>query len=410
MNFRLAVKGNSMEIGNKIGGYELLKSCGKGTFGEVFLASDLTGRRVALKVIKTGAYSADRELKALRDYIKCIPNEFLMSILHAEQQDGFFFYAMDLADNLEDTEDHYTADTLQKRLERNGAFSVKETTDLAIQLLRGIKVLHDHGLVHRDIKPANILWIGGQAKLGDIGLLARDNCMTCQAGTPGFMPPSNFGIGVNSPQVDLYALAQVLYRCLTGQRDTGLDDLELTDDLQKNGAVLFTTIDLVCQKNSPIKTADQFLESLVRPSEPAVIKAAGRKKVTSTQRAKRQSHHPSSPIPDYEESLEVEDDIDNMEHDVYPENYNNGTSTLWKVAKWGLPMLGVLVPGGALVKGAVAGSGFLAKHLIDSLEKDDEIDDLRSRVRLLEHQKRMLLDREREENDSTPKMEDDDEA
>lgn len=393
-----------MKTGDCIDDYKLLRFCGKGAFGEVFLASNvLTGKNVALKVVKKEGHTSDRELQAVRDYIKCGSNEFLLTIHHAAQKDDFFYYTMELADNLEDTDECYTADTLQKRLEQKGALSVEETIDLAKQLLDGLKILHDHNLIHRDIKPANILWINGRVKLGDIGLLAHDNSMTCQAGTPGFMPPSNWGIRSNSPQTDLYALAQVLYRCLTGQRADGFDDLELTEDLQKNGAVLLKTIDLVCRKNSPIKTADQFLESITRPSRTAHAKTVKKRKKTSKAKPKPQCHIP--PISADEEISAAGNYFEGSSGYISPETYDDGTSTFGKVVKWGLLALRTMVPGSSRVKGLATGAALVTGHLIESFEKDQRIEELRYQKESLERQKKILLDRLKKEKDD-----DDDES
>lgn len=371
-----------MKTGDSINGYKLLKSCGRGAFGEVFLADSFMGNKVALKVIKLEGMNADRELQALRDYNKCCPNEFLMTIFHADQKDDYFFYTMELADNLnkdEDNDESYIADTLQKRLERNGPFSVKETTDLAIQLLNGLKILHSHDLIHRDIKPANILWFHGQAKLGDIGLLAHDRSMTCQAGTPGFMPPSNFGIRSNSPQVDLYALAQVLYCCLTGIQDTDLDVLELTDDLKANGKTLLNTINRVCRKNSPIKTADQFLKAITTPVK--------KKKTASKTKSEKKAKSKSSTIPQDTGSCELDQDITEeriSSKSEYSQDKHSVTDTILNV---GIPALSAMIPGGALVKGLTAGTLLATKGLFKYLNKDRELEDLRDQKEDIEWQK-----------------------
>lgn len=386
-----------MKTGDSINGYKLLKSCGRGAFGEVFLAESFMGQKVALKIVKLDGKSADRELQALQDYIKCCPNEYLMSVLHADQKDDFFFYVMDLADNLDknsDNDEFYIADTLQNRLQKNGPLSVKETSDLAIQLLNGIKVLHSHNLIHRDIKPANILWIHGQAKLGDIGLLAHDNSMTCPAGTPGFMPPPNLGIRSNSPQIDLYALAQVLHCCLSGMRDTGLDGLELTDDLKNHGQVLLNTIDLVSSPNSPIKTADQFLDALT--------KTAQKKKRSSKPKSKKKAQRKSRNVPSETDSLKSSDtDIERAEdHHLASESYHDDHSIADTILNMSLTTLPALVPGGALVKGITAGGLLATKGLLKYLHRDSELEELRYQKEIIEQQNKILSDNLKKETDA----------
>src|SRR5262249_28703614 len=73
--------------------------------------------------------------------------------------------------------------------------------------------LHHNGLVHRDIKPANIVYVGGVAKLADIGLIthASDTCSI--VGTEGYIAPE----GPGTPGADLYSLGKVLYEAATGK-------------------------------------------------------------------------------------------------------------------------------------------------------------------------------------------------
>lgn len=56
------------------------------------------------------------------------------------------------------------------------------------------------------------MFVAGQPKLADIGLLAETQVQTSFAGTPGYIPPEGSG----SPQADIYSLGKVLYEASTG--------------------------------------------------------------------------------------------------------------------------------------------------------------------------------------------------
>jgi len=56
-----------------------------------------------------------------------------------------------------------------------------------IQMVRGLKALHDMGIGHRDLKPANVfITKGGVLKLGDMNVSKISQCglMKTQTGTP----------------------------------------------------------------------------------------------------------------------------------------------------------------------------------------------------------------------------------
>ena len=203
--------------GDLIESFRLLRECGRGSCGTVFLAENVvTGRRHALKIIPDGGGFSERELRGVMNYMEFCPRSDLMQITHAGRVDGGFYYVMDAADDLSGEEEGYLPDTLENRLKRDGRLSPAAALEMAEQVEKRLCFLHAHGVLHRDIKPANILFIRGEAVPGDIGLLAEKSGATL-AGTPGFISPEVAG-GVRpfAPEDDFYALGKTLYCALTG--------------------------------------------------------------------------------------------------------------------------------------------------------------------------------------------------
>jgi eukaryotic-like serine/threonine-protein kinase len=202
--------------------YELLRQVGSGGFGDVWLATNrTTGRLCAVKVIplhsSNGADPAAREISSitrLEANSRCRhPN--LLQIHHVGKTSRHLFYVMDAADDVsgapaEDVSNYRPA-TLQSKLE-GGLIAPELCWDYAQQLLAGLAMLHGAGMVHRDVKPSNCLFVGGQLKLADFGLLTEAHPLVSRVGTRKYMPPD----GRMDRRADVYAAGLVIYEMLSG--------------------------------------------------------------------------------------------------------------------------------------------------------------------------------------------------
>jgi len=90
------------------------------------------------------------------------------------------------------------------------------------QIASALHSAHRTGLVHRDVKPSNILLAQNDfAYLIDFGIARAtgDTALTSAnttIGTWAYMAPERFQAGEIQPSSDVYALACVLFQCLTG--------------------------------------------------------------------------------------------------------------------------------------------------------------------------------------------------
>jgi serine/threonine protein kinase len=107
----------------------------------------------------------------------------------------------------------YSPRTLRSELAREQRLPPVEAAQLVLRLAGALAHLHAHGLVHRDIKPSNVIFVGGQPKLADIGLVTDVGSSQSFVGTEGFIPPE----GPGTPQADLYGLGKLLYELFTGR-------------------------------------------------------------------------------------------------------------------------------------------------------------------------------------------------
>src|SRR4029450_6644138 len=98
----------------------------------------------------------------------------------------------------------YSPRTLASELKSRGRLPVIDVVSLGVQLAGAVGHLHRHGLVHRDVKPSNRIFVGGQAKLADIGLVTQIDEDQSFVGTEGFIPPE----GPGTERADLFSLGR----------------------------------------------------------------------------------------------------------------------------------------------------------------------------------------------------------
>lgn len=203
------------ESGQHLGEFRLIDRIGSGAQGEVWLAEDSIGRRVAVKRLwgSSGSAKPNREEEALRLYQGVSNDANLLRVLHVGRCGSGLYYSMELADLVESTDGSPVPMTLMQLIESTGAIAADESARILTQVLNGVAAVHAKGLLHRDIKPSNILRVAGTWKLADIGLMTEDRTEVTALGTLEFMPPN----GRIDRTADLYSCGKVLYCMMTGQ-------------------------------------------------------------------------------------------------------------------------------------------------------------------------------------------------
>jgi serine/threonine-protein kinase len=113
--------------------------------------------------------------------------------------------------------------TLAEILRKEPRLPVPQVVELVQQTAAGIDAASRAGIVHRDLKPQNLFRHGETWKILDFGVatLAEENTGTLTqggiVGTPHYMASEQAQSKRVDVRADLYAIAAIAFRCLTGR-------------------------------------------------------------------------------------------------------------------------------------------------------------------------------------------------
>lgn len=206
-----------MTSGDIINGrYCLVRSIGRGSFGEVWLATDQTlGLDVAIKI-----YIAldTRGLSEFKNEFKSVYNLHHPNLLRAD-----YFDSVGSSPYLVMP---YCPVSVGDKV---GSMTEAEIWAFIKGVADGLTYLHANDIVHRDIKPDNILRDEqGNYVISDFGLStkmrstlrkasARNNESPDQSGTIGYMAPEMFSARPNAVKAtDIWAFGATIYELATG--------------------------------------------------------------------------------------------------------------------------------------------------------------------------------------------------
>ncbi|GAB2566799.1 serine/threonine-protein kinase [Nocardia heshunensis] len=200
-----------------LGRYRLDELLGSGGSSEVWRAHDtVADRTVALKVLApvlTTDPEYRRRFEREARAAALLHGPHIMAVHAHGELEGRLFIDSEFVDGLD----------VEAMLEWEGPMAPAAAVDLITQIAGALDEAHTAGLIHRDVKPQNIIVAPDDvAYLIDFGTAQQDGqSAITQAGmlvgTPAYMAPERFE-GTATPRSDIYALACVLFECLTGQR------------------------------------------------------------------------------------------------------------------------------------------------------------------------------------------------
>ncbi|MGI8658531.1 MAG: protein kinase domain-containing protein [Candidatus Limnocylindria bacterium] len=187
----------------------------RGGMARVYRASDVRLQRdVAVKVL-SAPYASDPEFTeqflAEARAAASLSHPSLVHVYDSGSDGDAHYIVMELLDRHR---------SLRQTIESRGPLPRDEVQRIGVELLAGLRVVHDRELVHCDVKSANVMLGPGAAKLIDFGIarpphdgLAGDTSI----GSLQFMSPEQLHGVALTPASDLFSLGVVLYEALTGR-------------------------------------------------------------------------------------------------------------------------------------------------------------------------------------------------
>ncbi|WP_137896578.1 serine/threonine-protein kinase [Ramlibacter sp. 2FC] len=222
-----------------IGGYRVVRKLSAGGFGVVYLAVDDQGQQVAIKEYLPASLAArvpgelcpkvaTEKLSLYRLGLKSffeegrslaqISHPSVVSVLNFFRENETVYMVMNYLEGATLQDFIITA----RDLKREKVFRESTIRSLFDEILRGLRIVHQHKMLHLDIKPANVfITEDNKAVMIDFGaareVLNKEGNFIRPMYTPGFAAPEMYRRDSSmGPWTDIYAIGSCIYACMQG--------------------------------------------------------------------------------------------------------------------------------------------------------------------------------------------------
>ncbi|HXL87875.1 MAG TPA: serine/threonine-protein kinase [Streptosporangiaceae bacterium] len=293
-----------------VGRYEILRRLGEGSMGVVYLARDLDGSHVAVKMLRS-ALARDpflmHRFSLEADNARKITAAGVAQVIQADTDHGRPYLVTEFIDG----------PTLDEKIVLYGPLPPTAAKELCAATAAALAAVHSAGIVHHDLTPSNIILSPSGPKIIDFGIsrsLGSDEEYTAagfRLGTRAYMSPEQVEDAELTPASDVFSWAGAMVYAVTGHQPFGSENapwvtvlsriLNGPPDLTDVPAELRDIIGLALSTDPAARpTALQLLERLTArsgSSEPEVAAGTGaRESVPGTRESARQ-RQAESPLP-----------------------------------------------------------------------------------------------------------------
>ena len=232
-------KPSPLPPGTLIGGYQVVRKVAAGGFGVVYQATDPEGQQVAIKEYLPASLTsrepgelapqvAPEKLSLYRLGLKSffeegrslaqISHPSVVSVMNFFRENDTVYMVMNYLEGASLQDFIITA----RDLKQPKVFRESTIRSLFEEILRGLRIVHQHKMLHLDIKPANIfITDDNKAVLIDFGaareVLSKEGNFIRPMYTPGFAAPEMYRRdSAMGPWTDIYAIGACIFACMQG--------------------------------------------------------------------------------------------------------------------------------------------------------------------------------------------------
>ena len=194
--------------------FKIEKVLGRGSFGSVYLVTRKQDNKIyALKTVILEKLSKKEQENSVNE-VRILasvnhPNVIGYKEAFWNDKESSLNIVMEYAD------DGDLQTKIQKMRKEGGMFNENLIWSYSIQMIEGLKALHDKKIMHRDLKSANIFLVKDkhQCKLGDMNVskVIKDKVLLTQTGTPYYASPEVWNDEPYSYKSDLWSIGCVIY-------------------------------------------------------------------------------------------------------------------------------------------------------------------------------------------------------